>query len=412
MRLISKFLFVALLLCTAACSSDDNNGNSDYPDAEPIRLKSEFNNKLQNSSRFALDLFKATYQHETNPNIFISPLSVDMALGMAWNGANGDTEKEMQVALRNEGYTPEQINEYAKTLREALLSVDPTTQLKIANSIWYAAEFNAEKAFIDINRLNYNAEVSRLDFSSADAVTRINNWCAENTNNKIPEIIESIPNGMVMYLINAVYFKGMWRSKFDKSQTTDMDFTTENGTVQKVKMMKQESVFPYTEDLNARYLEMPYGNNAFSMVVVLPQTGKTLDNVIQNLNSNSWNEAIERLNTQDIILNMPRFKVECKYKMEQAILPEMGMNLAFEYGIADFTKISPAGGLSISEMIHKTYITVDEEGSEAAAVTAVGFIETSVPTPTKFTVNEPFVFAIREKSTGAILFIGKIGEVK
>ncbi|MDH6310234.1 serine protease inhibitor [Dysgonomonas sp. PFB1-18] len=410
MKLISRFLFITLLLFTAACSSD--NDNSNYPDAKPIVLKTEFNNKLQNSGRFAIDLFNATYLHETKTNIFISPLSVDMALGMAWNGANGETANEMQVALRNEGYTPEQINEYAKTLREALLSVDPTTQLRIANSIWYKTGFSVEKSFIDVNRLNYNAEVNTLDFSSGDAVTRINNWCADNTNNKIPQIIESISDDMVMYLINAVYFKGIWRSKFDKSQTIDMDFTTENGTVQSVKMMRQESLFPYTEDLNARYLEMPYGNNAFSMVVILPQDGKTLDNVIHTLNNNSWNEAIDRLSARDIILNIPRFKAECEYKMEKKILPEMGMTLAFQAGMADFTKINPAGGLSISEVIHKTYINVDEEGSEAAAATSVGFEYTSVPSTTRFTVNEPFIFAIREKSTGAILFIGKIGEIE
>ena len=411
MKTILKFLIIASVITGFACSSDDEgNNNKPLPDAEPIVIKSEFNNKMQNSSHFAFDLLKATDKHETGENIVISPLSVDMCLGMAWNGAGGDTKTEMQSALRNDGYTPEDINEYAKTLREALLAVDPSTRIAIANSIWYRAGLAVKKPFIDINKLNYNAEVRNVDFAAPQTLDQINNWCADNTNNRIPNILEEIDPYAMLYLINAVYFKGIWVSQFDKNKTVDGTFNSEKGT-QQVKMMKQENPFPYTEDLNTRYLEMPYGNKAFSMVVMLPQSGKNVDDVINNLNPDSWNKAMEHLSEHTINIIMPRFKIEAKYEMEKLILPEMGMKKAFIAEQADFSNIAPIT-LYISHVTHKTFIEVNEEGTEAAAVTASGVFTNSAPMITSFHVDQPFVFAIREKSTGVILFIGKIGVIK
>jgi len=411
MRTFIKLFFIACFAATVSCSSDDDQPDK-LPKAEPIILKSEFNNKLQGGNRFALNLFKATYKNEDTENVFLSPLSVDMALGMTWNGANGETKNQMQSVLGNDGYSPEDINEYAKSLREALLKVDPSTQISIANSIWYKSGFQVEKSFIDINKANYNAEVEGLDFSSADAVTRINNWVANNTKNKITEIIDQIPASAVMYLVNAVYFKGIWVSKFDKNNTVDDYFEAENNQKQQVKMMCQTSDFPYTEDINTRYMEMPYGNEAFSMVIMLPQSGKNINDVINSLTPASWNEAIDRLRSCKVNVKMPRLKIACEYEMSESILPEMGMKLPFMPRVADFSKINPFGDLHISEVKHKTYVEINEEGTEAAAVTSIGMELTSEPTITDYFVNEPFVFAIREKSTGIILFIGKIGVIK
>jgi len=406
------FLFLASLLSLIACSSDNDGDPDVLPPAKPIVIKSEFNNKLQNGNQFAFDLFKATYKFEDKENIFISPLSVDMALSMTWNGAEGETKKEMQTALRNEGYTSENINEYNQFLREALTGVDPTTRIAIANSIWSRQEFNVQKNFIDVNKLYYNAEVQSVDFSSPETLTKINNWCANNTNNKIPEIIEEIPNEAMMFLINAIYFKGIWASQFDKKDTSDGQFKAGDGQVQNVKMMSQKSDLPYTEDLNCRYLEMPYGNGAFSMVVVLPQDGKNINDVTHALTNTTWKDAMDRLSECRVNLRLPRFKIECSYRMEQNILPEMGMKQPFQAGVANFSGINPNIDLYISNVIHKTYVEVNEEGTEAAAVTSVGIYTTSTPRPVDFIVDQPFVFAIREKSTGAILFIGKIGVIK
>lgn len=406
-KFIPLFFFILL-----ACSSDDIS-IPELPDAKPIVMKAQFENKLKSNNEFAFDLFKVTYKNEDKINLFISPLSVDMALGMTWNGAVGETKTEMQAALRNQGYTTEDINEYAKTLREALINADPSTKLAIANSIWTRSGFNVEQSFIDVNKTNYNAEVKTLNFTSPNAAKEINNWCAQNTNNKIPKIIETISSDAVMYLINAIYFKGIWKYQFDKKHTQDLQFTKENGTTQNVKMMNQTENLSYSTDENARYLEMPYGNKAFSMIIALPQPEKDLKNVIQNINSDSWNNAIKNMQARLINLQLPRFKLDCEYDMEKSILPDMGMRLAFRKGIADFTGINKGGNLSISKVKHKTFVEVNEEGTEAAAVTSVEVIYTSVgpSIPISFTVNQPFLFAIKENSTGAILFIGKIGEI-
>lgn len=401
-------LFFFILL---SCSSDDTS-IPELPDAKPIVMKAQFENKLKNNNDFAFDLFKATYKNEDKTNLFVSPLSVDMALGMTWNGAAGETKTEMQAALRNQGYTPEDINEYAKTLREALINADPSTKLAIANSIWTRSGFDVEQSFIDVNKTNYNAEVKALDFSSPNAIKEINNWCATNTNNKIPEILDNIPSDAVMYLINAIYFKGIWKYQFDKKNTQVLPFTKENGTTQNVKMMNQTENLGYTVDENARYLEMPYGNKAFSMIIALPQPEKDLKDVIQNISNDSWSNATKNIQIRSIKLQLPRFRLECDYNMEDAILPDMGMKLAFSASLADFTGINKDGGLYISLVKHKTFVEVNEEGTEAAAVTVVGGeLSVGPSTPISFTINQPFLFAIKENSTGIILFIGKIGEI-
>ena len=408
-KIIPLFFFILL-----SCSSEDTS-IAELPDAEPIVMKAQFENKLKNNNTFAIDLFKATYKNQDETNLFISPLSVDMALGMTWNGAAGETKTEMQAALRNQGYTPEDINEYAKTLREALINVDPSTKLTIANSIWYRSDFNVEQSFIDVNKANYNAEVKALDFTSPNAVKEINNWCSTNTNNKIPTILDFISPDDVMYLINAIYFKGIWKYQFEIKDTQDLPFTKENGTTQNVKMMRQTENLSYSADENARYLEMPYGNKAFSMIIALPQPEKELKDIIQNMTSDSWDDATKNMQPTSINLQLPRFKLACEYKMQGSILPDMGMKLAFDDDLANFTGINKGGNLYISSVIHKTFVEVNEEGTEAAAVTAVEVVSTSIgpttPIPTDFFVNQPFLFAIRENSTGVILFIGKIGEI-
>jgi serpin B len=327
---------------------------------------------------------------------------------MTVNGAQGTTKDEMLTALRAQGYSMADINEYSRSLRTALVEIDPSTELAIANSIWYRVGFPVKTPFIDVNQTNYNAEVREIDFSSPDAVTQINGWCARNTKDKIPEIIEEIGPDVVMYLINAVYFKGIWVYQFDKKDTKEENFYLPDGTTGKVNMMHQQTTLNYTVDENAAYLELPYGNRAFSMIVILPNGDKTPDDVATQLDSERWNNRIEELSGREIDLRLPRFKAECKYLMQKNILPDMGM-------ITPFAPWADFGGISdietyISAVIHKTYVDVDEEGTEAAAVTAVEMVEyaSNSAAPLPFTVNKPFLFAIRERSTGVILFMGKM----
>ncbi|MDR1223580.1 MAG: serpin family protein [Tannerella sp.] len=409
MRRITAFSsFLAILF---ACESNTPD-NKELPEAKPVEIRLKA--KVATDNSFALDLLKATCASSGETNVFISPLSVSMALSMTLNGAGGETAGQMKDALRASDYPMEQINEYSKSLMDALPEVDPSTQLTIANSIWYREGFSVKNDFLGVNRENYSAEIRPLDFSLPDAVKQINNWCALQTNGKIKEIIAPpLPGDALMYLINAVYFKGIWMSRFDKKNTREADFYPAGGAPLKVDMMRQEAGFNYRSDAQGEYLELPYGNNAFSMILLLPHEGKTTDDLLGHLDGDSWNEMVANMYNAEVNLQLPRFKAECKYEMQDGILPEMGMILPFTPA-ADFSGISETP-LLISKVIHKTFVEVNEEGAEAAAATSVEMLIGSPGPveikPVDYIVNRPFLFAIRENSTGVILFIGKMGAV-
>ena len=410
-----KILPLALIVLSPlffACNTDSEDVKHEIQeDAKPIELR--MMEKVETDNDFALDLLKATYKFDDKENIFISPLSVSMALSMTLNGAVGETLEEMKVALRAKGYSVDDINEYNKSLKKALMEVDKSTEFTIANSIWYKNGITVYDAFINVNKDNYDAEIKTLDFSSPDAVTQINDWCAKQTKDKIPEIIQEIPGDALMYLINAIYFKGIWTSRFEKNNTYKEDFYTEkNISTGKVDMMHQTEAFDYYADAYCRYLRMAYGNKAFSMVVMLPNDDKTVDDVITNLDSERWNDAMGYMSGRNVNLSFPRFKAECTYYMQKEILPEMGMTIPFT-DYAEFGKMCMPLP-RIEQVIHKTFVEVNEEGTEAAAATVVvGKFGSAPPSGTiiDYVVNKPFAFAIRENSTGVILFIGKIGSV-
>lgn len=402
--------FIASVLLFGACSDNQNTGIDPLPNAKPIELRAALLPKIEQDNTFAFDLFKQVYQTDKSSNAFISPLSVSMALSMTLNGAKGDTYEEMVNALRISGFSIDEINEYCQVLKNALLKADTSTEFSIANSIWYRLGFPVENYFLSVNKKFFGAEVTEADFSSPETLNRINQWCSDNTKGKIPTIIEEIPGDAVMYLINAIYFKGIWKSQFDKKQTFDGTFYNESGIKRLVKMMNQTGQFEYAVDETARYLTLPYGNGAFSMRLLLPNEDKTVEDVINHINSESWQNSFNSQRATEVCVQLPRFKAECKYLLHQKVLPEMGMITPFS-AAANFTGISRGGGLSISNVIHKTYILVDEKGTEAAAVTAVEIVKTAMPTSISYVVDKPFVFVIQENSTGAILFMGTIKEL-
>lgn len=383
------------------------------PDAKPISLK--LAEKVSKDNTFALDIFKATYKEASEkdePNVSISPLSISYALNMMVNGAVGETQNQIIETLKAKGYSVDQINEYSKDLAEALKGVDPSTSLTLANSIWHAPKFSIKENFISTNRTYYDAEVNILDFTSSDAVSILNGWCAEKTNNKIPETLDEINPQTVMMLINALYFKSGWTDyyKFEKMVTTTDDFYPENSSTQKVNMMRATSGYPYASDENASYLAIPFGNKAFSMVFAIPQTNKTIKDVIDNLNINTWKTYLSMSSTY-IALRLPRFKTECSYYLEETILPAMGMTLPLTSS-ADYSGISDSE-LYFNSILHKTFVEVNEDGAEAAAITIGDWVTSpgDEPIPLDFHINKPFIFAIQENSTGLILFMGKIGEI-
>ncbi|MDR2026591.1 MAG: serpin family protein [Prevotellaceae bacterium] len=407
-----KFYFTMILsmaLCVACQNENENNEPTPLPDAKPVAV--HIRQKITTDNAFAFDIFKATCADSKDANIFISPLSISMAFNMVLNGAKGATSDEILETLRAKDYTVSDINEHSRLLRSELTGVDPSTQLSIANSIWYRQDLPVKNAFLEVNRTNYAAEVSALDFSSPDAIKQINNWCARQTGDKIKSIVDNISSETAMWLINAVYFKGIWTSKFDKNNTRKEDFYTSDGKTNQVQMMRQTASFKYGADEYGEYLELPYGNQAFSMILLLPGEDRTAEDMVERLNSDRWNRTVESMSGREVNLSLPRFKVECKYEMHENILPELGMRIPFTR-YADFGNISEVA-LFISQVIHKTFIEVNEEGTEAAAVTGIsmGFTSAGPSQTIDFIVNKPFVFAISEKSSGVILFMGKIGEI-
>ena len=406
---MKKYILSLFIVALAASCTNQNEPIPVPKDAEPIVLRAALEKRVAQDNEFAFDLFKKTIDDSGETNVFVSPLSVSIALGMAWNGANGETKTQMETALKMSGMSVNDINDYYKIMQTTLPTIDPTTKLSIANSLWYRTGFPVKSNFLTVNSTYFNAEVRELDFEKAWAVDTINNWCSRKTNKLIPTIIEIIPNDAMMYLINAVYFKGIWRNKFDKKVTVESNFTNEAKQQVKVNMMYQKDTFNYTTDADAQYLDMPYGNKAFSMTVILPSGNKTTADILNNMTVEKWNSTLAQMTEREVIVHFPRFKVENKFTLNN-VLKTMGMPLAFT-DYADFSNISDIA-LMISKVLHKTYVTVDEEGTEAAAVTSIEFTTTSMPDYPVFTVNKPFVFVIREQSTGVILFIGKMGTVE
>jgi len=383
------------------------------PGPTEINLTQKGKILVEANNLFGIKLFKEVLKaEEPGENVMISPLSVSLALAMTYNGADGDTKVAMEKILELYGLTVDEINENYKTLIDALASVDPKVLMSIANSIWYKQEFDVEQDFINVNQDYFYAEVSPLDFNDPESVTTINNWVANKTNDKITEILDEIPIDAVMYLINAIYFKGIWKYEFEESNTEEKPFYLSDGTTKDVPMMVQEGSFNYFSNDILQAVEMPYGAGNYSMIILLPQYNKTPDDIIDQLNNDNWNSWLsEFYEAEKIQIHLPKFKFEYKNKLNDELI-NMDMGIAFDPYNADFSKINSLEQLFISRVIHKSFIEVNEEGTEAAAVTMVEISLTSSggETGIHFYVNQPFIFAIKEKYTNTIIFIGKVME--
>jgi serpin B len=295
-------------------------------------------------------------------------------------------------------------------LIKALQSLDEKVVFELANAIFYADGFTVKPDFLNINKTVYDAEVTKLQFISPSAVETINKWVADKTHDKITKIIEQLNPLDRMVLLNAIYFNGIWTNKFDEKGTHNLSFTKSNGTTIEVPMMKKEEKLDYTTNSLYSAVKMPYGNGQYNMVVLLPATGKTSQSVIDALSISNWKNWMKEFETKDpVVVTMPQFKFAFEIKLNN-VLKQMGMNKAFEPYVANFSKISDTD-LYISSAVHKSFIDVNENGTEAAAVTSITFSTTSAgnePPKTIFYVDRPFVFAITEKDTDAILFIGEV----
>jgi len=401
-------LFAIAGLLLVLVSGCDSTGPSEKDAPPPRPLTATEQQVVDTDNTFGLKLLRTTVDAEDpSTNVFLSPLSVSMALGMTLNGARAETRAAMEAALEKQDLSPPEINDAYRGLIDLLEGLDPTVDVALANSIWYREGLPVRQAFIDTNQTHFDAEVSALDFSVPTASEQINGWVNEETRGNIPEIVPAqIPPHIVMYLINATYFKGQWRDQFDPANTEEAPFHRADGSTVTVPMMEktEDVVHPTYQTEQFQALDIAYGDSLYSMTILLPHKESSVQAVVDSLDTETWTRVTEQLSPQSLSrLKMPKFTLRYEKKLND-ILSDLGMGVAFT-DQANFRGIADTS-LAISEVKHKTFLQVDEEGTEASAATSVGIGVTSAPP--SVVVNRPFVVAIRENHSGIILFIGTV----
>ncbi|WP_280746662.1 serpin family protein [Parabacteroides sp. PF5-9] len=414
MKKIVSFLFIALLLI--GCDHEGTTPPPVIPETpeEPVVEQKDFSltpiekQISQQNNLFAFELLKTVYKNEIpGKNILISPLSASLALGMLNNGAGGITHEEMQRVLGYKDISREAMNGYFQKMIEIMHEIDPDVAFRSANSIWIENQFPVLDAFIDTNKTFYDAEVRNENFSDPETVNLINNWCSEKTEGTIPEILDHIDANAVMYLINALYFNGSWTVPFDKELTTEETFYNQNRQERSVPMMNHDMLIYYGENNVFKLAELPYGNEAFSMVFILPHEDVSIASAIDELEEGTFYRKL----ATDVLLKIPRFKIDYERSLSED-LREMGLQSMFGND-ANFSLIHPTEPLIVSNVLQKTFIEITEEGTDASAASGVeigygSYGGEEEPLIYTFYLNRPFIYLIREKDTGTIFFMGVV----
>ncbi len=406
-RFLNLIVFSSVLIGLCVCSHNPSQPNDEIQ----LDLSVAEQQLTTADNQFGLKLFK-NLAADTDSNIFISPLSVSMALGMTYNGAAGETRAAMHQTLAYGELTTAEINQSYQSLIKALSNLDNKVKFNIANSIWYKEGCELKTEFIETNQHYFDAIVEALDFNSSEVTDIINDWISEETNGKIEELVQPpIDPLTLMFLINAIYFKGNWTYQFDSEETQLEPFYLEDGSEVNCPLMRLKTDFEYFETDQFQIIDLPYGQGTFSMTVILPNSDVHLNSLIQALDTETFHDWLTQLQRQTVNLRLPKFKLEYEKVLNQ-VLKDMGIAIAFSGDEADFSNMidlthTPLN-LYISEVKHKSFIEVDEKGTEAAAATSVEMRCTSVPSEPYMIVNRPFIFTIREHQSGTILFIGKI----
>jgi serine protease inhibitor len=398
---MKRLLLILPLLVFAACQE-----TAITPDNPPnLRTLSAAERQASKSSNdFAFNLFRNL---PTDPadNSFISPLSVSMALGMLLNGADGEVRESILNTIDFKDFTAEEVNAGFRDLTELLLSMDRKVNFGLANSVWYRQELTVNNSFASVIENYYNGKIMGLDFESPASKIIINSWVESKTNNRIKDLIKQINPAHVMFLVNAIYFKGDWTHQFDKSKTKKAPFTTLDGSTTQVDMMFSEGVsMKYKVTPDFQLLDIPYGNGQFRFTILMPNEPEALLQLVEEMNAGMFSDLLNESDSVSVELELPKFKMNWRDDLKSS-LAQMGMlmggfPLLFE---------EPGLPLEVSEVIHQSFLEINEEGSEAAAATAIGVAYTSYqPKPTRITIDKPFVFMIREKHSEAILFMGQL----
>ena len=427
---------VVLSLGLQSCSSSDDD--VDLGEAKqvinmlsepiPINLTTEQRTFAYDNNQFALNFLNTVNETDRSGKSFIySPLSITYVLGMVNDAATGLTEKELEETLGFHEGGIQAVNDYCKKLIDGLPKVDDKVTLNIANAIFLNKSFTLKPQFTQDMQTYYDAKAEALDFKAPETLGHINGWCSEKTNGMIPTILDEIDPAIISYLLNAIYFKADWASKFDPQNTKDEAFTTENSNSStKIPMMHQNVLINYMKNNTYSAIEMPYGNGLWNMVVMMPEEGKTADDIIDHLkmfgvypmlyDDIDGSLASWVFGPYEVDLKLPRYETSSDTDdLEDGLIglmKKMGIKRAFDDALAEIPNMCELP-VYIEIMRQKAKIKVNEEGSEAAAVTVAGETNQSMgsgsveyPKAT-FHANRPFVYVIREASSGVILFVGK-----
>ncbi|MEW6522373.1 MAG: serpin family protein [Bacillota bacterium] len=357
---------------------------------------------------FALELFAQLRSDRPGENIFLSPASVAVALAMTYNGAEGLTREAMAQVLGIQDLDAARFNEGNRNLLSVLENPDPKVEVTLANSLWARLGFSFHRAFLETNRSYYAAEIREVDFDQPGSPATINAWVSEKTRGKIPSIVQRIDPDHILFLVNAIYFKGSWTTQFEKKATKDGTFTLPDGWQVTHPMMSRSGTFEYYHGDGFQAVRLPYGEGRTSMYVFLPDAESDLAAFLEALNPQAWEYWLGQFGKQEGYLVLPRFKVEAEFDLSDS-LKALGMEVAFDPDRADFSGMCPVPpSVFIGSVKHKAFVEVNEEGTEAAAVTSVEMRVTAMPKTFQMLVDRPFVFAIRDDVTGVILFMGAV----
>ncbi|MFC1717369.1 serpin family protein, partial [Candidatus Poribacteria bacterium] len=404
-----------LLLCPIICMFSLFGCSEDTE--EPVNYEEMSAQLTAGSQRRGFGVLKELYGQKRDENLFISPLSISIALAMTYNGAAGETQKAMAHALEWEDMSLGEVNETYEKLIEDLELSDPDVRLSLANSLWARVDRTFHEECIGRIREYYDAEFDTLDFigDPQGSIDVINAWVSEKTEDKIPDLLKELPPFTALILVNTIYFKGGWTVKFDPADTHDGSFHLLDGSTKQVPMMHQrQAPFPIFKGDNFSSTRIPYGDGRICMYIFLPDSDFSIQEFVEQLGTTEWRRWTRQLNLMaegarmgGIELSMPRFKIEYDAELKDA-LTNLGMGEAFSPE-ADFSELGPLP-LWISQVKHGAFVEVNEEGTEATAATAVIMVDSSDWDPTRFIVDRPFFFAIQDDVTGAVLFAGVVVE--
>jgi serpin B len=394
---VKTIILLGCLIVSELASAQITPGTN--PEERAVRADNAFGFKLLAETRKALP----------GRNVFQSPVGMALALAMAGNGARGQTLQQMAATLQLEGVPPAGWNEGNKLLLAHLLALDPTIKLEIANSLWTQAGADIKPEFIASGQKSYRAEVASVDFTSPATVKRIDDWVNQNTHGKITSMFDPpLPRDLRLIVLDAIYFKGVWETPFDAKLTRDQPFTLRGGQTAQSPRMSRKEKMSYSESAGFQAVILPYASRQASLYVFLPKDN--LDKFVADLTPENWEKWMTGFRLREGTLELPRFKLENKYELNGE-LAALGMSRAFSPGQAEFGGISDER-LYIGQALQKTFVEVNEEGTEAAAVSGISIRSMAVQAqpvpPFTMIVDRPFYLAIRENQTGTILFHGTI----